>query len=218
MSSFTALHECRNCDAMFKEKGALESHRKDCKSKAKLHSHSPHDFTRESASHSLSRLSKEAISKVVPDTVKSGKFVEPKDTFSATDSLLRAVAGEMKKPKLGLETSILSAIAEGDDELADMYKTLSIDPSTGTKKLTKEIAVLVTKKTRTGVAKIAKLIIAAQVVSLCFLLDTTGSMQRYITEVKSQIVQIVRQVKASGCEIAGLAFIGYKDWCDGKPI
>ncbi|XP_057380126.2 alpha-protein kinase vwkA-like [Daphnia carinata] len=40
-------------------------------------------------------------------------------------------------------------------------------------------------------------------------------MYSYINEVKEQIVEIVARLEASGCGIEGLAFVGYKDWCDG---
>ena len=115
----------------------------------------------------------------------------------------------------GVETSILSAIAEGDDELATAYSKLSVDGSTGGKRLTKEIVSTATRKAKLDVVQVASLIIRAQRVSICFLLDTTGSMGPYIAGVRSQVAQIVRQVEDSSCKITGLAFVGYKDWCDG---
>ena len=126
--------------------------------------------------------------------------------------------GAMKKPvrERGIETSILTAIAEGDDDLATAYSNLSIDPKTGTKRLTKEIVEAVSLKSKIDVEKLASMIGRAQRVSLCFLLDTTGSMGSYISGVKDQIIEMVSQVKASGCKIVGLAFVGYKDWSEGK--
>jgi von Willebrand factor type A domain len=51
--------------------------------------------------------------------------------------------------------------------------------------------------------------------SICFLVDTTGSMSTYIDAVKDQILAIVSQMVREGCEFGGVAFVGYKDWCDG---
>lgn len=91
-----------------------------------------------------------------------------------------------------------------------------MDPVTGTKKLTTDIVGIATHQARINVAMIARLLHRAQVVSICFVLDTTGSMASYISGVKDQILEIVRLTQASGCGVAGLAFVGYKDWCDGK--
>ena len=157
------------------------------------------------------------------DTVFRASSKKPSSSTAssvASDStLLREMSKAMKKPaskKSGLETSILSAVAEGDEALADAYMALSIDPASGARKLTKEIVAAVASKAKINVSNIAKMISKAQKVSICFLLDTTGSMASYISGVKSQIIEIVRRVEASGCQIAGLAFVGYKDWCDGK--
>lgn len=55
----------------------------------------------------------------------------------------------------------------------------------------------------------------AQVVSLCFVVDTTGSMSSHIKGVRDQVSTIVRQLQRSKVQVAGVAFIGYKDWSDG---
>jgi hypothetical protein len=52
-------------------------------------------------------------------------------------------------------------------------------------------------------------------VNICFVMDTTGSMHSHMVAVKAQIHSIVEGVKRMGCRIAGLAFVSYKDWCDG---
>jgi hypothetical protein len=52
-------------------------------------------------------------------------------------------------------------------------------------------------------------------VNICFVMDTTGSMHSHMVAVKAQIHSIVDGVKRMGCRIAGLAFVSYKDWCDG---
>lgn len=136
------------------------------------------------------------------------------------DTLLGAMESGLKKPmtphKSGLEGPILSAIAEGDAELIANYKKLSIDPKSGKKTLTKDIVLTVAKKVSFDANRVADMIKRAQRVSLCFLLDTTLSMTPYIDGVKDQISQIVTNVENSHCDIAGLAFVGYKDWSNGK--
>ena len=166
---------------------------------------------------------KTIVFSAVPETVESRDRHAESSSESASvtvtsDTLLGAMEGAMKKPvrERGIETSILTAIAEGDDDLATAYSNLSIDPKTGTKRLTKEIVEAVSLKSKIDVEKLASMIGRAQRVSLCFLLDTTGSMGSYISGVKDQIIEMVSQVKASGCKIVGLAFVGYKDWSEGK--
>ena len=56
----------------------------------------------------------------------------------------------------------------------------------------------------------------AQHVSLCFVVDTTGSMDAHINAVKEQITLIGDKVRSTGCRFAGIAFVGYKDWDDGE--
>ena len=185
--------------------------------------HDPHAFTIECGRSGP--IKTVGFSETVPDTVissgrhaRSASSTSESDTIT-TDTLLGAMEKIMKKPvksrRSGVETSILTAIAEGEDELATAYSKLTIDPKTGTKRLTREIVEAVSMKSKVDVKKLALMISRAQRVSLCFLLDTTGSMGPYISGVKDQIIEMVNQIEASGCEIVGLAFVGYKDWCDG---
>lgn len=174
------------------------------------------DFTVESSS--LDFASREA-------TIPSTEVIRVKKSTSVSKgatvgSLLGAMEGAMKgtpssrRPGSGFETSVLSAIAEGDDELVEAYTRLSVGES-GKKELTAAFVRSLTMKSKIEIQKISRLIAASQIVSLCFLVDTTGSMESYIHAVKNQIILIVRQVQTSGCRIAGIAFVGYKDWCDG---
>jgi hypothetical protein len=55
-----------------------------------------------------------------------------------------------------------------------------------------------------------KAIEAAHRVALCFVLDTTGSMKDQIRGVKDQILDIATTLKAEGCDLRSLAFVGYK--------
>lgn len=66
-----------------------------------------------------------------------------------------------------------------------------------------------------GAARAFQAISKAHNVNICFVMDTTGSMHSHMVAVKAQIHSIVDGVKRMGCRIAGLAFVSYKDWCDG---
>ena len=98
------------------------------------------------------------------------------------------------KKKSGLESSIFSTIAEGDDEPATAYSKLLVNP--GKKKQSKDIIIekATEKKAKIDVNCLAAQISKAQNVSVCFVLDTTGSMAPYIDGVKDQINEIVQQI------------------------
>jgi hypothetical protein len=74
--------------------------------------------------------------------------------------------------------------------------------------LNEAIVGAVTLKSKINVAHVAAVLTRAHKVTICFLLDTTGSMANYISGVKEQIVEIVDRVEKSGCVIEGLAFVG----------
>ena len=40
-------------------------------------------------------------------------------------------------------------------------------------------------------------------------------MEPHIDGVKEQVLEVMRSTKAANCEVVGLAFVGYKDWCAG---
>jgi hypothetical protein len=52
----------------------------------------------------------------------------------------------------------------------------------------------------------------AHLVSLCFLIDTTGSMSSHIQGVRDQITTIMDDIRTVGCRIGGFSVVGYKDW------
>lgn len=118
--------------------------------------------------------------------------------------------------KSELELSVPSANAGGDSEVVTAEEGLSSVPKSVEKAPSPEIVETSVTKTEIGVDRLAEIIKKAQNVSICFLVDTTGSMTRYINGIKNQIVQIVSDIQEKGCGIAGLAFVGYKDWSDGK--
>ena len=158
----------------------------------------PNDFTIEADSTARSFVRSETI----PDTAV---FQKRSGGLSSRASI-----------KTGTRASILADIAEGDEDLIFEYSKLSIDPSTGLKELTSKITELVASKREVNIQKVTFKMAQAQSVSICFLLDTTGSMAAYIEGVKTQIKEIVSLVKRNGCNLEGVAFVGYKDWCDGK--
>ncbi len=167
-----------------------------------LQKRNPHVFTAEL--NSKGQIKSETYSSTIPDSILN------------TDSRLNRTGPKRTTTrKTGLEVSVLSTIAEGDSDLVAEYQKLSINPSSGLKTLTPKIVEKAASKAVRNVDRLAELIKRAQNVSLCFLVDTTGSMGPYITGVKDQIVKIVTEIEASHCAISGLAFVGYKDWCDG---
>jgi Mg-chelatase subunit ChlD len=131
--------------------------------------------------------------------------------MSSADSIMKALEEERKK---AYKHSILAAIAE--DEVLHMEFASNVD---GKKfediDLTSEMARKVARKINSGIDSAIRMIIKAQRVSICFVLDTTGSMERHILGVKNKIATIVESIQRSHAEICGISFIGYKDWCDG---
>jgi hypothetical protein len=111
----------------------------------------------------------------------------------------------------GLESSILSMVAEGDNELLTAYSRLEVNSTTEKKNLTKEFVQMATRKAKCDLGQTVTLVSKLESVSICFVMDTTGNMGTYISSLQKEIVKIVKQVEASGFYIAGLAFVGYKD-------
>ena len=224
----SSFFDCTSCNALFRVKKDLDAHLRNSPRCQVLKSSKvrddPHAFTAELSTYGGGHTYPATSFKTIPDTevLKCDSRKPPSAVYSGPsddDTLLAAMEAGMKKVRIrksGLETSILSAVAEGDDELATAYSKLSVDPATGKKKLSKDIVETATNKAKINVNRVAALISRAQNVSLCFVLDTTGSMAPYIYGVKDQIVEIVGRIQVSGCRISGLAFVGYKDWCDGN--
>lgn len=164
------------------------------------------------------RLGKPNDGRVLPSTPR---LAEESSVFEDA-SLLRVLtpAGEggprRQTKKSGLEHAILSAIAEGDENITAVYKTMTIGP-TGMPMITKEMVKTIARRAEIDIKRVEKELLHAESVSICFLLDTTGSMESHIDGVKEQIVDIVRLIQHKiQCQLAGLAFVGYKDWHDGN--
>ena len=123
-----------------------------------------------------------------------------------------ALAGSLTTGRSGarrttpLEHSVLSAIAE-DEELRSLFRDVE--------SVTEKMVVAAGTRMKSRIDSAVRAISKAQKVSLCFLVDTTGSMSGHIRGVMEQISTIVDEVRKSGCKVAGQAFVGYKDWCDG---
>jgi len=119
-------------------------------------------------------------------------------------------------PRTGLparsDHAVLASIAE-DEEIASRFDVGKLRSDT----FAFEAATMETlrRKRDAGIKGLVKAMSQAQRVCLCFVVDTTGSMQPYIDGVKTQIAAIVEQIKHAHCHIAGLAFVGYKDWSEG---
>jgi len=207
--------QCSTCRSVFASKHELTTHLN-----INLHCKTiPAKFRKPLFTPELNDLMKKTTLRE-PAEVSRHLLSNPVTTRNITgedDTLLGVMESAMRKAKprkSGLESSILSMVAE-DEDLVAAYSRLPVDPATGKKKLNKDMVESATSKAKIDVETISELISRAEVVTLCFVLDTTGSMASHISGVKEQIVEIVRQVQGSGCYIAGLAFVGYKDWCDG---
>ena len=104
----------------------------------------------------------------------------------------------------------VSAAAAEDPTLCPDIDPLNIASSVNHASISRAATLMSTKNN-----EIADVIAAAQQISICFVLDTTGSMGSHITGAKQQIVDIVARLKEKDCKIMAIAFVGYKDWCDG---
>ncbi len=120
------------------------------------------------------------------------------------DSLVLAEKSAIKKERCkSLDHSVLSTIAE---EAGFVYSGEAVSS---------DMVAKVTEKNIRGVRHAIRELSRMQKVSLCFLLDTTGSMDKYIDGVKNNITAVVESIRGTGCRVAAVAFIGYKDWSDG---
>ena len=95
---------------------------------------------------------------------------------------------------------------------------------TASRTLTIDETILEEKKTKAKIERrrleIASLLAEmkkASIVDVCFLVDCTGSMRSYIEEVKDKIKWLVKEIsqKHEDVESLNLAFVGYRDLCDG---
>ena len=65
--------------------------------------------------------------------------------------------------------------------------------------------------------RLFQLLKRSQTVDLCFLVDCTGSMAKYIAEVKNKIQDLVANCNAMFADLVlKVAFVGYRDHCDGN--
>jgi hypothetical protein len=102
----------------------------------------------------------------------------------------------------GRNDAVLAYISE-DEELCKEYMENGIS-----KMLIENANYKNNKKTQSAIQSI----IRSQNVSLCFLVDSTGSMSPYIDGIKKQIKDIIKKIENSNCRIFGFAFVGYRDW------
>ena len=73
------------------------------------------------------------------------------------------------------------------------------------------------KLRRKEISQLMRLIKKAQVVDLCFLVDATGSMGSYISEVKNSIKNLVRELSSKHESLKlNIAFVAYRDYCDAR--
>ncbi|RHY32513.1 hypothetical protein DYB32_002496 [Aphanomyces invadans] len=105
------------------------------------------------------------------------------------------------------ERNVCGAIAS-DKTLADALSATSIEGS--------EVAIQAIRSTREKAVAIAiHSVRPTRDMYLAFLMDTTGSMGRHILSVKQQISALVASIAGLGPPHTFVAFVGYKDHCDG---
>ena len=78
-----------------------------------------------------------------------------------------------------------------------------------------DLAAVAAASYNANLAKAMKKIAAMQRVSICFVADSTGSMRGHLDAVKNDYSKLIDGIKSFGCQVQGIAFVGYKDWCDG---
>ena len=142
-----------------------------------------------------------------PKTVCSSTSTELSDGATALVAEMEALTMKSNK-EYGLETSLYSMVADGDYKTVQAYKKLDLNPDTGRRKLNSEMVAFMTTKANMDAQRLIEVLSCSQTISICFLVDTTESMSKYILGVKEQIIEIAERVKTSGCYIEGLAFVG----------
>ena len=114
-------------------------------------------------------------------------------------------------------------LAEAEQKLAEMKTKTSTRTRDDLRRVEEEIAREQAKVTskytmevfRRKQAMLLQLLEKNKNVDVVFLLDCTGSMAGYINEVKNQIKQIVKQISEMYENNVRVAFVGYRDHCDG---
>jgi len=220
--------ECSTCGEVFSHTQNLQEHLKQNPSCRKVPNYALHLLTTDNLSNLKSipaadpKLTKNRVSLSCPVAASCSSnptpsLNNPNSKFKDTAHFDVMVNGKRTSPsiKAELEVPLLSTSTDGDPELLTTIKKLSSYPKLGAKVLT-DIAETTATKIKIDVDPLADLLKKTQYVSICFLVGTTRSMTRYINAIKNQIVQIVSDIQAKNCGIAGLAFVGYKDWSDGK--
>lgn len=162
-------------------------------------------------------LSDQSISKCIEETLSSVSESE-----SQMHSLLRmtrdiniaASSPPPTKPK-GPSDSFLRSLNLAESSEEEESTVVADEQPFSKEDLVQRIPSILLKK-HENIDKAVKYMVRAHKISICFLLDTTQSMKPYIDGVKEQIGVMVTKAKEAGCTIAGLAFVGYKDWCCGR--
>ena len=135
-----------------------------------------------------------------------------------------AAAGRVaRRGTTPMEHAVLACVAE-DEELSVSFATSrrsepaggGVGGGSGGGRVSRALAVAAARHVKSKLASALREIGRAQIVSLAFLVDTTSSMHGHIAGVRKQVERIVDEIGATGCKVAGVAFVGYKDHCDGR--
>ena len=136
-------------------------------------------------------------------------------TSSASRDKLANLKAEIEREQEeSVSTAMLSMSIE---EQTHRERSLAKDrSSTRDQILTAEKKLEAIKVKKEQISNLLKRLKGAQCVDLCFMVDCTGSMDRYIAEVKGKIQDLVEDIRRKFTSLKlFISFVGYRDHSDG---
>ena len=149
------------------------------------------------------------------------------DSISVIDSIRKGekdcekLSEKIERKKSDMRDS-LREIEKNKKKLEDDYKRMKHESKEAQEVTTSELNRLELKKVELELrnAKVSKLILDlknAEKVDLCFMVDGTGSMERYIKEAKTVVHRLVDRLARKFQDFQlRCAFVCYRDHCDGS--
>ena len=105
---------------------------------------------------------------------------------------------------------------EEDDSMSTLTDSQSRSITYDEEVLSLQTKLAATKERKQQIFDVFKNLKNAQRVDLCFLIDCTRSMDKYITEVKDKIQLMVAEMRQRFKDLKlYISFVGYRDHCDG---
>lgn len=170
------------------------------------------------------------------DEVDEEKLETKKELLTASKSKTKALAaaaekevadllGLLGKLKTGTATQaekekVRSLNSRLDERKHEIEASKTLETATELKILKTETKVKTRDLARTmrmkEIASVVKAVGAAEEVDLAFIIDCTGSMGGYISEVKNKVNEIIAGIRKTNASLRmRLAVVGYRDLCDG---